>query len=172
MTRNNIIRAGWVERTLAAFCAITGQSLVHDREDAVADLLCDLRHYCDLRELDFADLDRRGRGNYVDDKDPDEDVWELEDPSPIAADVLSKVVKDAIDEVEESSNALGVARGDNGSGSYTHSDIEQGRRDVKRARDELEKTLRIVIEAGTELAYAKGVEAGEREALESAGRKP
>lgn len=45
-----------------------GQHIEHERDDIVADLLADLRHYCDAHGLDFADLDRRAYGNYTAEK--------------------------------------------------------------------------------------------------------
>ena len=38
------------------------------REDIVAGMLADLRHYCDDHNLDFANLDRQAYSGYVDDK--------------------------------------------------------------------------------------------------------
>lgn len=41
-------------------------------DDGIADLLCDIRHLCDMLNLDFADLDRRAYGNYTAEK------WDFE----------------------------------------------------------------------------------------------
>jgi hypothetical protein len=35
-----------------------------DSDDAVADLLADIRHFCDARGLAFGDIDRRAHQNY------------------------------------------------------------------------------------------------------------
>lgn len=35
-------------------------------DEAIADMLSDLRHLCDARRLDFAKLDRRAYRNYAD----------------------------------------------------------------------------------------------------------
>ena len=40
----------------------------NDPEACIADLLADLRHLCDALGLDFADLDERAYGHYVDEK--------------------------------------------------------------------------------------------------------
>lgn len=61
-TDPNIVRAVWASRSIKLFMEMTGTDL----EDAVADLLCDLMHYCNLRkdDVDFdAELDR-ARGHY------------------------------------------------------------------------------------------------------------
>lgn len=42
----------------------TGQS-THSDEEAIIDLLANLRHLCDLRGLDFAKLDRVAYSHYV-----------------------------------------------------------------------------------------------------------
>lgn len=39
-------------------------------EDGISDLLCDLRHLCDLLEFDFAELDTRAYRNYSEESDP------------------------------------------------------------------------------------------------------
>ena len=57
----NETRAQWAEETLDTFRAITR---VDTDEDAVADLLADLRHYCDANGLDYATLDERGGMHY------------------------------------------------------------------------------------------------------------
>jgi len=58
----NETRAQWAEETLDTFRAITG---VDTDEDAVADLLADLRHYCDANGFDYATLDDRGGMHYT-----------------------------------------------------------------------------------------------------------
>jgi len=42
-------RAQWAEDAIVAFVARTGS----EKEDALADLLADLMHYCDRNDLDF-----------------------------------------------------------------------------------------------------------------------
>lgn len=53
-------RALWAEDALAAFMASTGT----DEDDAVADLLADLMHYCDFNGLDFEAELARAERNY------------------------------------------------------------------------------------------------------------
>jgi hypothetical protein len=36
-----------------------------DNDEAIADMLADLRHLCDSKRLDFAKLDRRAYRNYA-----------------------------------------------------------------------------------------------------------
>lgn len=47
--RKNGQRAGWAGSALACFRFHTGA----DEEDQVADLICDLRHWCDRNGYDF-----------------------------------------------------------------------------------------------------------------------
>jgi hypothetical protein len=58
----NELRSDMAFEAVALFMAITGT----DAEDAVADLLSDLRHLCDRHGRDFAVEDRRGYAHYVD----------------------------------------------------------------------------------------------------------
>jgi hypothetical protein len=53
-------RSDWAEAALVTFAEQTGT----DEEDAVADLLCDLMHFCDRHGLEFRDELARGEGNY------------------------------------------------------------------------------------------------------------
>ena len=53
-------RSYWAETALIAFRKVTRT----DPEDAVADLLCDLMHYCDRYDLNFEDELKRALGNY------------------------------------------------------------------------------------------------------------
>ena len=68
MTDDNKARA---ERIL---CAATAVEAYNDNKDdpatLVADLLADLRHYCDAHNIDFADCDRRGRDHYTNEQEP------------------------------------------------------------------------------------------------------
>lgn len=43
------------------------------REDSLADLLCNLMHWCDREGTDFDTELTRGRGNYLAETDPDLD---------------------------------------------------------------------------------------------------
>ena len=53
-------RAAWAESAIVAFEAATGT----DREDALADLLCDLMHWADRNGADFASQLDRAYRNY------------------------------------------------------------------------------------------------------------
>jgi hypothetical protein len=53
-------RAGWAGQAIATFMLATGS----DREDALADLLADLMHWCDRRGFSFAAELERGRNHY------------------------------------------------------------------------------------------------------------
>jgi hypothetical protein len=53
-------RAEWAEATIQAFVRITGT----DREDALADLLANLMHWCDRQGFDFDAELARGHGMY------------------------------------------------------------------------------------------------------------
>jgi hypothetical protein len=53
-------RAAWAERAIVEFERATRT----DREDALADLLADLFHWCDRNGVDFETELARGRGNY------------------------------------------------------------------------------------------------------------
>jgi hypothetical protein len=54
-------RASWAETALAAFASETGG----ERADAVADLLCDLMHWCDRNDRSFADELERAKRHYA-----------------------------------------------------------------------------------------------------------
>jgi hypothetical protein len=64
MNTENQIRA---ERIL---CAATAVEAYNDNKDdpatIAADLLADLRHFCDLHGLPFEEMDTRGREAYLD----------------------------------------------------------------------------------------------------------
>ena len=49
MIPDNYDRAEWAAKTLDAFMSIVRT----DPEDALGDLLCDLRHWCDREGVDF-----------------------------------------------------------------------------------------------------------------------
>lgn len=53
-------RSQWAEDALVAFMASTGT----EKEDAVADLLADLMHYCDRHAFDFEAELAQGRQHY------------------------------------------------------------------------------------------------------------
>ena len=70
MNTENQIRA---ERILCAATAVEAYcDNMEEPDQLAADLLADLRHFCDLHGLDFAALDRRGRAAYLE---------ELEEPT-------------------------------------------------------------------------------------------
>lgn len=59
-------RADWAEEALITFMACTGT----DPGDSVADLMADLRHWCDRYDLDFDNELARAQGMYGDETDP------------------------------------------------------------------------------------------------------
>ena len=61
---DNNDRANWAEEALMVFTATTGGQLHLERDDMVADLLCDLGHYCDRHKLDFDALVERAKRNW------------------------------------------------------------------------------------------------------------
>ena len=63
MHRENEIRAGRIVAAAAAVCAY--QDNREDPDQLAADILADLRHFCDLHSLDFAAMDKRGRAAYL-----------------------------------------------------------------------------------------------------------
>lgn len=73
---DNTERAQWAKDALDTFAQETfSQSFdslcAEDRADCFADLLCNLRHLASQTGMDFADLDRRGAGNFEYESDPD-----------------------------------------------------------------------------------------------------
>lgn len=71
MHKENKTRA---QRILCAATAV--EAYADNREDPdqlAADMLADLRHFCDLYGLDFSIMDKRGRAAYLE---------ELEEPQP------------------------------------------------------------------------------------------
>lgn len=68
-------RAYWAERAIREFSHVTGLAGSGDAEYdptiPVADLLCDLRHYCDERGIDFDLCLTRANGNYKEEKEED-----------------------------------------------------------------------------------------------------
>lgn len=57
----NTHRAAWATAALATFVELTGPD---DDASAIADLIADLGHLCDERELDFIDIIARGIGHW------------------------------------------------------------------------------------------------------------
>lgn len=53
-------RIEWAEIAIVVFQAVTGT----DREDAAADLLCDLMHWCDANGFDFETELDQARDHY------------------------------------------------------------------------------------------------------------
>lgn len=58
----NMDRAAWADVACRAFMDRTGT----DFEDVVADLLCDLKHWCDRNNVSFMQELRRAEGMYRD----------------------------------------------------------------------------------------------------------
>jgi hypothetical protein len=54
-------RSGWAAEALVAFCNETGSDL----EDAIADLIGDLGHFCDRHGMDLREQINRGRDFYL-----------------------------------------------------------------------------------------------------------
>ena len=68
MHPENQLRA---ERILCAATAVEAyRDNMEDPAAIAADMLADLRHYCDTNGLDFADCDRRGRDHYTNEQEP------------------------------------------------------------------------------------------------------
>jgi len=61
----NGTRSSWAGAAIEAFILRTRT----DREDAMADLLCDLMHYCDRRDLLFHQELTRAYGYYFEETD-------------------------------------------------------------------------------------------------------
>ena len=61
MKTMNQQRAEWAEIAIQAFMNETGV----DFEDAIADLLCDIRHLCDSTNQDFLELERKAFNHYM-----------------------------------------------------------------------------------------------------------
>jgi hypothetical protein len=59
-------RAEWADRAIVEFQDATGT----DREDALADLLCNLMHWCDRNGFGFDEELEHGRGMYQDEVRP------------------------------------------------------------------------------------------------------
>jgi hypothetical protein len=60
-------RALWGQYTVTAFANESGQlgeDLKDDPETVVGDLIADLMHYCDTRDVDFEEALRRGRNHH------------------------------------------------------------------------------------------------------------
>jgi hypothetical protein len=70
MNEENELRA---RRIMCAATAVEAyRDNMEDPDQLAADLLADLRHFCDIHGLDFAALDRQGRAAYLE---------ELEEPT-------------------------------------------------------------------------------------------
>jgi hypothetical protein len=54
-------RAGWAARAVKSFSASTGSELW---SEAIGDLLCDLGHLCDSRQLDFVAIAEHAIGTW------------------------------------------------------------------------------------------------------------
>lgn len=63
MHEENKTRAQRILRAATAVEAYTDNR--EDPDQLAADLLADLRHFCDLHSLDFAAMDERGRAAYL-----------------------------------------------------------------------------------------------------------
>lgn len=81
MRRNNRIRAAWAATAIEAFAKETRQDtsgdMEHDKPSVVGDLLANIRHYCDVHGMAYAELDRVAHNHYTAEQDDGEDSWEL-----------------------------------------------------------------------------------------------
>lgn len=71
----NSDRAAWAETALTAFAEQTGQQrdlTEYEPQCVIADLLCDLRHYCKAHDVDFEDCARIGHNHFRCEVDPDD----------------------------------------------------------------------------------------------------
>lgn len=57
----NDMRAAWADAAIQTFRAETGTA----HQDAVADLLCDLRHWCDRKGFNFDKQSERALHHYL-----------------------------------------------------------------------------------------------------------
>jgi hypothetical protein len=64
MDRTNQQRAETAYAALVEGCRVRGE-LINCDEDALYDLLADLRHFCDANDLNFAEIDRRAYQAYL-----------------------------------------------------------------------------------------------------------
>ena len=72
----NVERAAWAGEAVNAFCCEThGQPFfrlgAEDQADVIGDLLCNLRHYCQLNGFDFAERDKQGAEHFAHESAPD-----------------------------------------------------------------------------------------------------
>jgi hypothetical protein len=63
LTHDQNLQAKWAADAVLAFAGETGMD-GEDCSTVIGDLLANLRHLCDLLELDFSALDRRGYDHY------------------------------------------------------------------------------------------------------------
>lgn len=81
---HNNLRAGWAEAALNEFQALTNC----DRDDVVADLLCNLRHWCDRNSVSFGRENERSARMYRDETTPMPGETVVPLPPPIAPNPL------------------------------------------------------------------------------------
>lgn len=62
----NAERATFGELAMVSFASKTGQSgdVIEDPETVIGDLLADLMHFCDAKDVDFEEALRRGRNHH------------------------------------------------------------------------------------------------------------
>jgi hypothetical protein len=85
----NLDRANWADKAILAFREQTGC----DNEGGLGDLLCDLMHWADVRNLDFDAALGRARDHYQEERDEEK------------ADRLPEAVRDMIDAFEQQTEA-------------------------------------------------------------------
>ena len=65
MRTKNKKRSSWALVAVKSFQLETGLTKADGLDTAIADLLADIRHLCDLKGFSYADLDRRAYLNYL-----------------------------------------------------------------------------------------------------------
>lgn len=72
----NLNRAHWAKAAIDAFgLEMHGRAFdrlgEEDQHDVISDLMCNIRHFCLQSGFDFAELDRRGAGNFEHESAPE-----------------------------------------------------------------------------------------------------
>lgn len=58
--------AARIRKVIAAYNSLAGLSKADGAETSLADLIADIQHYCDQRDINFDDLLRRANGHFAD----------------------------------------------------------------------------------------------------------
>ena len=86
----NLDRANWADKVILAF----REETYCDHEESLADLLCDLMHWADIRHFDFDAALDRARCNYQEERDEES-----------ATACLPEAVQDLVDALERQTEA-------------------------------------------------------------------